>query len=88
MLLVAIHGDHPLVTVKVGPAQNVLHGATVAAIFRVANDLHLVLGQQLRSDVAAAIVDHQHIARKNANLPQHALDGFRLVVHRNGEQNM
>ena len=88
MLLIAIHGDDPLVSIKFRPAQNVLHGASIAAIFRVANHLHLVLGQKLRSDIAAAIVNHQNIARKYSNIPQHALNRFGLVVNRNRKQNV
>ena len=87
MLLIAVHGDDPVVPARVGPGKGVDQALAVTPVFGVADQVNIGPGREvLAGPVGAAVIDEQNVVMKSANFAQDVLDVLAFVEDRNRNQ--
>ena len=87
MLVVAVHGDDPVIAPAAGIAERVDQAATVALILRVADHRNSrQTAQYLGRPVRRAVVDDQDLVREPPDLREDPFDVALLIEHRDGNQ--
>lgn len=87
VLLVTVHGENPVETVRGSVVEGVDEGLAVAAILGVAEEADVGAGGELFGrSVGRAVVDEQHVLVIGENSAEHVVDVFELVVNGDGDE--
>lgn len=90
VLLVAVHGDDPVVPVAVSPGEGLAHGPAVAGVGLVPDQVEAEFRAEPVEDgggvVGGAVVDDEDIGVIPAHRAEHLLDGGGLVEDRDGDE--
>lgn len=86
VLLVAVHGDEPVVLVALGPAEGVADGAAVAEVGAVADDVDGLFSEEGGGFVGRTVVDDEDVVGVVADAAEDGGDVFLFVVDGNGDE--
>jgi tetratricopeptide (TPR) repeat protein len=90
MLLVAIHGQDPVIAMLIGVGEGVDQALAIAAVFSVAEEADFTagghFGQEVGRSVRAGIIDDQDVVGEPADVGQDGGHVLTFVINWNGDQ--